>query len=154
MTEPQRRTTQAFLRPIDLTFKWKWLERLVETIIGIVLAILAAVLSPVMEKNPVKLMSAVTPFVFSMSRISVAVFTAVDAYRIAMAQSIGWPEATLALGCMFAIPLLRALDKVSAQEALAFGTEIVKRFGVGDAAPPHAGMDSNEEGAYHDDDPR
>lgn len=111
------------------------------------MAILAVLLSPFAEKNPVKALSSVAPIVLSMSRVTVAVFTAVDAYRLATAKSIGWPEATLAIALVFALPVLSALNKVSPQEVVAFGARIIERFGVGDVAqPPFPGMDSHERG--------
>lgn len=109
--------------------------------------LLVMLVSPVAEKNPVKTLASVAPVVFSMSRITVAVFTYVDAVRIAHAPTIGWPEATLALGNIFALPLLAALGKVSPSEVLAFGEKIVGRFGVGEVAqPPFPGMDRHEDG--------
>jgi hypothetical protein len=111
----------------------------------------AMIISPLAEKNPLKSMSSIAPIVLSMSRITVAVFTCVVASRIAYATTIGWPEATLAMAIIFAIPVLRALDKVSPQEVISFGTKIVERFGVGDVAqPPFPGMDHNEQGAIDD----
>lgn len=111
------------------------------------LAVLATLLSPFAEKNPVKALSNVAPIVLSMSRVTVAVFTVVDAYRLATAKTIGWPEATLAIALVFALPILAALSKVSPSEVVAFGAKIVERFGVGDVAQmPFAGMDFNERG--------
>lgn len=106
------------------------------------LSVLAILLSPFAEKNPVKALSSVAPIVLSMSRVTVAVFTAVDAYRLATAKSVGWPEATLAIALVFALPVLSALNKVSPQEVVAFGAKIIERFGVGDVGQasyePHA----------------
>lgn len=111
------------------------------------LAVLAVLLSPFAEKNPVRALSSVAPIVLSMSRVTVAVFTAVDAYRLATAKTIGWPEATLAMALVFALPVLAALSKVSPSEVVAFGAKIIERFGVGDVAQaPFAGMDYNERG--------
>lgn len=107
----------------------------------------AFIISPLAEKNPIKTYSSCAPIVLSMSRIAVATFVVVDAIRLAHAVAIGWPEATLAIGLVFALPVLRALDKVSPHEVLAFGSIMMNRFGVGDvAAPPFPGMDQNEHG--------
>ncbi len=109
------------------------------------LAVLATLLSPFAEKNPVKALSNIAPIVLSMSRVTVAVFTAVDAYRLATAETIGWPEATLAIALVFALPVLAALSKVSPEEIVAFGAKIIERFGEGDVAqPPFPGMDMHE----------
>ena len=79
------------------------------------------------------------------SRITVAVFTAVDASRLATAQTLGWPEVTLAIALVFALPVLAALNKVSPSEVVAFGGKILERFGVGAVAqPPYPGMDQRE----------
>lgn len=105
------------------------------------------VISPLAEKNPVKMYASEAHVVLSMSRIAVATFLVVDAIRLAHVTAIGWPEATLAIGIVFALPILRALDKVSPHEVLAFGAGIISRFGVGDVAqPPFPGMDQNEHG--------
>ena len=107
----------------------------------------AIVLSPIAEKNPVKALSSLAPIVLSMSRITVAVFTAVVAYRLANAATIGWPEATLAIALVFALPVLAALNKLSPSEVVAFGERIIERFGVGGTAqPPFPGMDQDESG--------
>jgi hypothetical protein len=100
----------------------------------------ATVLSPIAEKNPVKALSSIAPVVLSGSRITVGVFTAVDAYRLAHAATIGWPEVTLAIALVFALPVLAGLSKVAPAEAIAFGEKILDRFGVGDVgkAPPPA----------------
>ena len=93
--------------------------------------IVATLVSPLTEKNPVKVMSSITPVVFSMSRIIVAVFAMVDAYRLAHAVTIGWPEAAITIAVIFALPVLAALSKVSAAEVVGFGKQILERFGVG-----------------------
>lgn len=98
------------------------------------LSVLAVAISPLAEKNPLRALSSVAPVVLSMSRVTVAVFTGVDAYRLARATTIGWPEVTLAIALVFALPVLSALGKVSAPEVVAFGAKMIERFGVGDVA--------------------
>lgn len=111
------------------------------------LKILATLLSPFAEKNPVKALSSYAPLVLSMSRITVAVFTGVVSWRLAHAPTIGWPEATLAISLVFALPVLAALSKVSPSEVVAFGSKIIDRFGVGDVAQaPYPEMDHDERG--------
>lgn len=112
---------------------------------GPLVQLAAIVLSPIAEKNPVKALSSLAPIVLSMSRITVLVFTIVDASRLATAEMIGWPEVTLAIALVFALPVLAALNKVSASEVVAFGGKILERFGVGAVAqPPYPSMDQDE----------
>lgn len=97
--------------------------------------ILAFIVSPISEKNPVKVLSSFAPIMLSGSRITVAVFTYVIARRLLETKvAIGWPESTMVLGLIFALPLLAALEKMSPADVVAFGTKIVERFGIGDVA--------------------
>ncbi len=94
-------------------------------------AILFALLSCVAEKNPSKVMAVDAPFVFSLSRIIVCIFT-YGMYRQMVGAGIaGWPESTLCIALVYAIPILNALGKVEAHEVITFGAAIIQRFGEG-----------------------
>ena len=95
-------------------------------------AVLFAVLSPLAEKNPARFAMVDTPFVFSMSRVIVACFSYGMFRQLQYAGIAGWPEATLCIALVYAIPILDALSKVSPQEVLAFGKAIIDRLGIGE----------------------
>lgn len=110
--------------------------------------LLAMILSPIAEKNPVKLLASDAPVTLSMSRISVGVLIVALVHRLwAPTTPMGWPEATLGIGLVFAPVVLTALGKISPDEVVAFGEHIIDRFGVGDVAkPPYPNMDLAENG--------
>src|SRR5438309_7826917 len=101
------------------------------------LAVLMSVITPLLEKNPAKALA--TPggaFVFSMSRLIVLAFAAAMLRQVWHAGVGGWPDATLAIAIVLALPLLGALDRASPEQVLALGSALVGRFGIGDVSPP------------------
>jgi hypothetical protein len=113
------------------TYIWKGAARHVA---GGALAVLMAVITPLLEKNPAKALA--TPgsaFVFSMSRLIVLAFAAAMLRQLWRAGVNGWPDATLSMAIVLALPLLGALDRVSPEQVLAFGGTLIGRFGIGDA---------------------
>jgi hypothetical protein len=99
------------------------------------LHVLAFLLSPWLEKNPMKLLTWLSPIMLSCARITVSVFTYVMARRLLDTKTaIGWPEMIGMIGLVFALPILAALEKVSPQDVIAFGAKIIERFGVGGVA--------------------
>lgn len=94
-------------------------------------ALLFAALSPLAEKNPSRVLAVDAPFVFSISRIIVTVFSYGMYRQMRTAGIAGWPEATLCIALVYAIPILDALSKVSVAEVVEFGRAIVARFGIG-----------------------
>ena len=98
------------------------------------LAVLMAIITPLLEKNPAKaLTSPGGAFVFSMSRIIVLAFAAAMLRQVWHTGVGGWPDATLSIAIVLALPLLGALDRVSPEQVLAFGGALIGRFGVGEA---------------------
>ncbi len=93
-------------------------------------ATVLAILSPLMEKNPLKLHAA--PVVLSMSRLIVLAFAAGMLRQLWGAGIAGWPEATLAIAIVLALPVLNALDRSNPHQVLSLARELVGRFGVGD----------------------
>ncbi|MDP1859697.1 MAG: hypothetical protein Q8K82_13560 [Gemmatimonadaceae bacterium] len=110
--------------------------------------VLAFLVSPISEKNATKVLASFAPIMLSGSRVTVAVFAYVMAKRLLETKTaMGWPESTIVLGLIFALPILAALEKVSPQDVVAFGEKIVGRFGLGDVAKapftPHEWADGN-----------
>ena len=81
------------------------------------LSVLMALITPLLEKNPAKALA--TPagaFVFSMSRLIVLAFAAAMLRQVWHAGVAGWPDATLAIAIVLALPLLGALDRASPEQ--------------------------------------
>ena len=89
------------------------------------------VLTPLLEKNVVKTLAVDVPFVYSMSRLIVLAFAAALLREIWHAGVAGWPEATLAISIVLAIPLLGALERVKPSDALELARSLLGRFGEG-----------------------
>lgn len=96
-------------------------------------SMVVALLSPLHEKNPAKTDAVDAPVVFSMSRVVVLAFAWAMLYQIRHAGIVGWPEATLCIFIVIALPLLAALERVSPAAVLDFGRAVLERVGVGEA---------------------
>ena len=97
------------------------------------LAVLMALITPLLEKNPAKALA--TPagaFVFSMSRVIVLAFAGAMLRQLWHAGVGGWPDATLSIAIVLALPLLGALDRATPEQVLALGGALIGRFGIGD----------------------
>ena len=113
------------------TYIWKGAVR---KIADSVLAVLTAIITPLLEKNPAKALA--TPgsaFVFSMSRLIVLAFAAAMLRQLWHTGVSGWPDATLSIAIVLALPLLGALDRASPEQVLALGGALIGRFGIGEA---------------------
>ena len=96
-------------------------------------AALLALVTPLLEKNPVKALAADTTLVFSMTRLIWLAFAIACLRQIGAAGVAGWPEATLAIAIVLAPPLLSALERVEPKDVLSFGQLLLGRFGLGEA---------------------
>jgi hypothetical protein len=96
---------------------------------------LLAVVTPLLEKNLVKTLSLDAPVVFSMSRVIVLAFAVGELRQIWRAGIAGWPEATLAIAIVLALPLLGALERARPAEVLDLAKTLISRFGVGGVRP-------------------
>src|SRR5881227_1061273 len=94
---------------------------------------LLALITPLLEKNPVKTLAADTALVFSMTRLIWLAFAIACLRQIGAAGVAGWPEATLAIAIVLAPPLLSALERVDPRDVLSFGQVLLGRFGLGEA---------------------
>src|SRR5690242_1742213 len=93
--------------------------------------LLTALLTPLLEKNAIKTLSIDTPVVFSMSRLIVLSFAIAVMRQIWRAGIAGWPDATLAIAIVLALPMLGALERVRPTEVVELAKTLVSRFGVG-----------------------
>jgi hypothetical protein len=64
------------------------------------------VLSPFLEKNPLKTFMLDVPVVFSMSRLIVLAFAIALLRQIWRAGIAGWPDATLSIAIVVALPVV------------------------------------------------
>ena len=117
--------------------------------LGAVRAALLALVTPLLEKNPVKALAADTAIVFSMTRLIWLAFAIACLRQITAAGIAGWPEATLAIAIVLAPPLLSALERVEPRDVLSFGQVLLGRFGLGEAR--RLGSVYAEEPSPHDD---
>ncbi len=92
---------------------------------------LVATVTPLLEKNPLKTLTIDAPIVFSMARLIVLAFALAMLHQIWRAGVAGWPDATLAIAIVLAIPVLGALDRVEARDVLALAGTLLGRFGQG-----------------------
>jgi hypothetical protein len=96
--------------------------------------ILLALLTPLLEKNPSKRMKfshCYVPMVLSMARVIVLLFAAAMLYQVRRAGVAGWPEATLCIAIVLAMPMLSALERVSPADVVAATKSVFRRFGEG-----------------------
>jgi hypothetical protein len=115
-------------------------------------AVALAALTPLLEKNVIKTIALDVPVVFSMSRLVVLTFAVAMLRQLWRVGAAGWPDATLAIAIVLALPLLGALERVDAGDVVALARVLVRRFGVGDVprtAVPDA-HPSSEPSKYDD----
>ena len=89
--------------------------------------------TPLLEKNPAKTLGlgVPVPLVFSMSRGIVLAFAIGVLHQLWHAGVRGWPDATLAIAIVLALPVLGALDRAKPHEVLTLANVLLGRFGVG-----------------------
>ncbi|MDB4877507.1 MAG: hypothetical protein JWM41_3953 [Gemmatimonadetes bacterium] len=94
-------------------------------------AIALAALTPLLEKNVIKTLAVDVPLVFSMGRVIVLAFALCMLRQIWRAGIAGWPEATLSIAIVLALPVLGALERVTPDRVVDLASALVGRFGVG-----------------------
>jgi hypothetical protein len=95
-------------------------------------AILLATLSPLFEKNVLKTIALDIPVCFSMSRLIVLAFAVATLRTVWRGGVGGWPEATLAITIVLALPLLGALERVDPIAVIDLVRSLIARVGMGD----------------------
>lgn len=93
-------------------------------------AIGIAALTPLLEKNVIKTLSLDVPVVFSMSRVIVFAFAVTVLRHIWCTGIAGWPDATLAIAIVLALPLLGALERVKPTDVVELAKTLIARFGA------------------------
>ena len=90
-----------------------------------------AIVTPLLEKNVLKTISLDIPVIFSMSRVILLAFACAMLRQIWRAGIAGWPEASLSIAVVLALPILGALDKVKPTDVLELAKVMLSRFGEG-----------------------
>lgn len=97
--------------------------------------LLLALLTPLFEKNPSKTMTfsrCHVPMVLSMARVIVLLFALAMLRQVVVAGVAGWPDATLCIAIVLALPVLNALDRVRPEHAVSLLKSAIARFGFGE----------------------
>jgi hypothetical protein len=107
---------------------------LADRLLSAVRALALAIATPLLEKNALKTMSAHSldvPLVFSMARVIVLAFAIAMLHQAWRAGIAGWPEATLSIAIVLAMPLMGALEHARPADLIALAKTLVGRFGIG-----------------------
>jgi hypothetical protein len=103
-----------------------------QRIIGCMRVAALAAITPLLEKNAIKNAAVDVPVVFSMSRVVVLAFAVGMMRQLWKVGLTSWPEATLAMTVVLALPMLGALERANPEQTLDVLKTIVGRYGVGD----------------------
>ena len=95
-------------------------------------AVALAAITPLLEKNAIKSCAVDVPLVFSMSRIVVLAFATGMVRQLWKAGIASWPEATLAMTIVLALPMLGAMERSAPEKTLELVKSLFGRFGVGE----------------------
>ena len=95
-------------------------------------AVTLAAITPLLEKNAIKTLAVDVPLVFSMSRIVVLAFATGMVRQLWKAGIASWPEATVTMTIVLALPMLGALERAKPEQTLDVLKSLVGRFGIGD----------------------
>ena len=116
-----------------MPMKWT-IHRFVKRTLRMARAVVLALVTPLLEKNPSKTATfslCYVPMVLSMARVIVLLFALAMLREVRRAGVAGWPEATLCIAVVLALPLLNALERVNAKETIAVAKALFRRVGVG-----------------------
>jgi hypothetical protein len=129
------------------------MEWLAAGFLTMVRVLLLAIATPLLEKNASKTVGARrldVPVVFSMARVIVLAF-AISTLHLEWRTGIaGWPEATLSIAIVLAMPILGALERVKPAEAVALAKAVLARFGQGQVGRAVASVAGDEPSRNHD----
>jgi hypothetical protein len=115
-------------------------------------AVSLALVTPLLEKNVLKTLSLDVPVIFSMSRVVVLAFAVGMLRQIWSAGIAGWPEATLAIAIVLALPVLGALERIAPEQVVELTRTLVGRFGTGDVRTTGSAYSAgSREPSKHDD---
>ena len=111
-----------------------WMQWFLETTFTAIRVLLLAVATPLLEKNAAKALTARAlnvPMVFSMARVIVLAFAIAIVHQVWRVGIAGWPEATVSIAIVLAVPLLGALEHAKPAEVIALAKALAGRLGIG-----------------------
>ena len=117
---------------------------------AVIAGVLLAALTPLHEKNALKTVAVRAPMVLSMSRLIVLAFTVVVLRQLWRVGVAGWPDATLAVTVVLALPIVGALERVSPEQVTEVARALVGRLGVGEGRRIGSAFASREPSKYDD----
>jgi hypothetical protein len=129
------------------------MEWLMDSMLTTVRVLLLAIATPLLEKNASKTVGARkldVPVVFSMARVIVLAFAISMLHQGWRSGIAGWPEATLSIAIVLAMPILGALERVKPDEAMAFAKALLARFGLGETRREAADLLSQQPWKHDD----
>ena len=96
---------------------------------------LLIVTTPLVEKNPAKAVTTKAPVVLSMARVVVLGFAVAMLRQVWLAGIAGWPDATVSISVVLALPIVGALERVAPSDVVSLAQSLVGRFGAGGVRP-------------------
>jgi hypothetical protein len=91
-----------------------------------------AALTPLLEKNAIKTLTTDVPIMFSMSRLVVLAFAIGMMRQLWAVGIVGWPDATLSISVVLALPILGALERATPEQVVDVTKALIGTLGVGE----------------------
>ena len=134
---------EALSNPTQLTLTFSentmrailWVEWFAAGFFTALRALALAIATPLLEKNAAKVVVAKSlkvSVMFSMARVIVLAFAIAMLHQSWRAGIAGWPEATLSITIVLAMPILGALEHSRPAEVISLAKALVGRFGIGE----------------------
>jgi hypothetical protein len=104
------------------------LKMLLPFLYKVVRGIGTTVLTPMLEKSAVKILGLESPLVVSMSRLIAVGFAAVMLKHFWQSGINGWPDATLGIATVLALPVMNAIQRANPDEVVALTRVLIARM--------------------------
>ena len=130
-----------------------WIEWFAAGFFTAVRALALAIATPLLEKNAAKLVTARSlkvPVMFSMARVIVLAFAIAMLHQSWHAGIAGWPEATVSIVVVLAMPILGAMEHVPPAATMSLAKDLVGRLGFGETRQGVVRLRDAEPSKYDD----
>jgi hypothetical protein len=114
-----------------MTSLLRWLSHVARAILAFLVDALLVVTTPLVEKNPAKLLAVRAPLVLSMARLVVLGFAVALLHQIWYAGVGGWPDATLSVSVVVALSIVGALERIRPTAVASVAGALLTRYGAG-----------------------
>ena len=101
-------------------------------LIAVIRTVSLAALTPLLEKNAIKTLTTDLPIMFSMSRLVVLAFAIGMMRQLWAVGIVGWPDATLSISVVLALPILGALERATPEQVVDVTKALIGKLGVGE----------------------